>query len=54
MSLFSDRGECYLFIGDVDVVISDCIRVFCLFEFVNMYGKSFWIRLRVYDIKGFL
>ncbi|XP_009101812.1 uncharacterized protein LOC103827993 [Brassica rapa] len=52
MSLFSDRGECYLLIGDADAAISDCTRALCLSEPVNTHGKSLWTRSRAYDIKG--
>ncbi|KAF3558985.1 hypothetical protein F2Q69_00012408 [Brassica cretica] len=52
MSLYSDRGECYLLIGDADAAISDCTRALCLSEPVNSHGKSLWTRSRAYDIKG--
>ncbi|CAH2046694.1 unnamed protein product [Thlaspi arvense] len=52
MSLYSDRGECYLLHGDVDAAISDCTRALCLSEPVNSHGKSLWTRSRAYDIKG--
>ncbi|XP_019088296.1 PREDICTED: uncharacterized protein LOC104725160 isoform X3 [Camelina sativa] len=52
MNLYSDRGECYLLLGDVDAAISDCTRALCLSEPVNSHGKSLWTRSRAYDIKG--
>ncbi|KFK31740.1 hypothetical protein AALP_AA6G152700 [Arabis alpina] len=52
MILYSDRGECYLLLGDVDAAISDCTRALCLSEPVNSHGKSLWTRSRAYDIKG--
>ncbi|KAL1207890.1 hypothetical protein V5N11_015510 [Cardamine amara subsp. amara] len=52
MILYSQRGECYLLLGDVDAAISDCTRALCLSEPVNSHGKSLWTRSRAYDIKG--
>uniref|UniRef100_A0A1J3I0G9 Mitochondrial import receptor subunit TOM70 n=2 Tax=Noccaea caerulescens TaxID=107243 RepID=A0A1J3I0G9_NOCCA len=52
MVLYSDRGECYLLLGEVDAAISDCTRALCLSEPVNSHGKSLWTRSRAYDIKG--
>ncbi|CAH8359753.1 unnamed protein product [Eruca vesicaria subsp. sativa] len=52
MGLYSDRGECYLLMGDADAAISDCTRALCLSEPVNSHGKSLWTRSKAYDIKG--
>ncbi|CAA7041624.1 unnamed protein product [Microthlaspi erraticum] len=52
MVLYSDRGECFLLLGEVDAAISECTRALCLSEPVNSHGKSLWTRSRAYDIKG--